>query len=737
MQVVPSARGISGSIQSALGGEANKAGSFAGGAIAGKIKGALAAAGIGAALTAGIKSAIGEGAKLEQSIGGIETLFGKSADKMIANADKAFATAGISANTYMEQATSFSASLLQATGKDTEAAAKYADMAIIDMADNANKMGSNIEDIQNAYQGFAKQNYTMLDNLKLGYGGTKGEMERLLQDAEKISGQEYNIDNLADVYEAIHVVQTELGITGTTAEEGAATLSGSFAAMKAAADNFLGNLALGRNIGPSMVALADTASVYLFDNLIPAIGRIFKSLPTAISAFIKSGLPKIQKNGADLITGLRKGVNKGIPKLIKMGPQMIGKLAGGILKAIPRLLKYGGQMVSSLMGGLTKNTPKLGKSVEGMLGKIIGSLTKALPKILKQGGEMVKNLALGLINYIPTLLGTVQSLVGKVFTLLQQNGPKLAAQMGPIAGKLIGQLLVGIWKATPKVVMAIAKLGLTLVKGLVNQYPAMIQCGANMIKGLASGLAGPVLGFVKPAIAKVVNAILTPIRAITAKIRTVVNAVKNVLGFSGLAGKVRGVFESVRSAITSKIQAAKDKVKGIADKVKSVLGFSGLSSKVRGAFEKVKSAITSKIEAAKDKVKGVVDKIKGFFPFKVGKIFSGIKLPKIHVKGGKAPFGIGGKGSLPSFSVSWNKKGKIFDGPSIAGLGEGGMEAAVPLRGKYMRPFAKTIAQEMPGEAKEQGDIIINLNYDASADATDLLRDINRGVKRYRMAGAF
>ena len=232
VQIVPSAKGISGSIEKTLGGEADAAGVKAGSRISGKIKGALAAAGIGAALGAGITKSIKEGANLEQAIGGIETLFKDSSDQMIKNADNAFRTAGISANTYMEQATSFSASLLQSTGGDTQKAAKAADQAIIDMSDNANKMGTNIQDIQNAYQGFAKQNYTMLDNLKLGYGGTKTEMERLLSDAEKISGQKYDISNLSDVYEAIHVMQTELDITGTSSKEAATTLSGSFASMK-------------------------------------------------------------------------------------------------------------------------------------------------------------------------------------------------------------------------------------------------------------------------------------------------------------------------------------------------------------------------------------------------------------------------------------------------------------------------------------------------------------------------
>ena len=241
VQIMPSAQGISGSISNVLNGESASAGEKAGSTIGSKIKGAIAAAGIGIAL----KNAVVEGAALEQSIGGIETLFKESAGTIEKYAVNAWKTAGISANNYMELATSFSASLLQSLSGDTQQAAKYTQMAITDMSDNANKMGTDMQSIQWAYQGFAKQNYTMLDNLKLGYGGTKAEMERLLADAQKITGVKYDINNLSDVYEAIHVIQGELGITGTTAKEAEHTLSGSFNSMKAAAQNFMGELVLG------------------------------------------------------------------------------------------------------------------------------------------------------------------------------------------------------------------------------------------------------------------------------------------------------------------------------------------------------------------------------------------------------------------------------------------------------------------------------------------------------------
>ena len=278
VQLIPSARGITGKIQSLLNPEASAAGQSAGQSLVSSLVSVMtkviAAAGIGKAFSA----AISEGAALQQSLGGIETLFKGSADKVKGYANEAYKTTGLSANAYMENVTGFSASLLQSLGGDTNKAAETANMAMIDMSDNANKMGTSMESIQMAYQGFAKQNYTMLDNLKLGCGGTKQEMQRLLADAEKLTGVKYDINNLSDVYSAIHAIQENLDITGTTAKEAASTFSGSFESMKAAAQNVLGKLALGENILPSLHALLKTTSTFLFDNFLPMVGNIFSGL---------------------------------------------------------------------------------------------------------------------------------------------------------------------------------------------------------------------------------------------------------------------------------------------------------------------------------------------------------------------------------------------------------------------------------------------------------------------------
>lgn len=278
VQVRPSMDGVASDVRKTFTAEGDQSGSLFGINLVERLKRVIAAAGIGKMIGVSLT----EGGALQQSIGGVETLFGRSCDRVIQAANVAYRTAGLSANAYMENVTSFAASLLQSTGKNTEEAARIADMAMIDMSDNANKMGADMRGIQDAYQGFAKQNYTMLDNLKLGYGGTKAEMERLLEDAQKLTGIKYDISSLSDVYQAIHAIQEELGITGTTAEEAATTMTGSFNAMKAAAQNVLGHLALGDNIRPSLNALSETVSTYLVRNLLPMVGNIAAGIPEAV-----------------------------------------------------------------------------------------------------------------------------------------------------------------------------------------------------------------------------------------------------------------------------------------------------------------------------------------------------------------------------------------------------------------------------------------------------------------------
>lgn len=419
VQIMPSAKGIKGSIQNAIGGEASIAGQKAGSTIGGKIKGALAAAGIGQVL----KSAILEGAALEQSIGGIETLFKNSASTIEQYAVNAWRTAGISANNYMETATSFAASLLQSLSGDTQKAAEYTDMAIRDMSDNANKMGTDMQSIQWAYQGFAKQNYEMLDNLKLGYGGTKEEMERLLADAEKLSGKEYDISNLADVYEAIHLIQQELGITGTTAKEAESTLMGSFNSMKAAAQNFMGELVLGgqlQSVNNSMKTLVESASTFLFNNLMPAIGNIIMSLPGAIGTFLVTAIPQIAMQAGKLIQGLTQGINEGIPQFVETFPILINRWLAKMSEAMPAILSKGAELILKLGQAIIQAIPQL-LTMIGQLWTRLGEWFSQNAGILAQkAGEMVGKMAVYIVQHIPDIIAGMGNLVQGIWNVLKQ-----------------------------------------------------------------------------------------------------------------------------------------------------------------------------------------------------------------------------------------------------------------------------------------------------------------------------
>lgn len=372
VQIVPTAEGISGSISKVLNGESASAGESAGANIAGRIKKAIVAAGIGAAVTKVLKSSMSEGAALQQSyIGGLETLYGDAAEAARGYAREA-AAAGISMNDYSEQAVSFGAALKNAYGGDVKKAAEAANTAIMDMADNSAKMGTDIESVQMAYQGFAKQNYTMLDNLKLGYGGTKTEMERLLADAEKLSGVHYDIDNLGDVYDAIHVIQDDLGLTNVAAKEASETFSGSFNAMKASAQNFLGSLALGENVSASFESLAKTASTFFFNNFIPMLGTILQSLPGVIVTFIQQGIPM-------LLSGL-SGVVSSIAESIKAFASTISaeKVSEWATEMLPKILSSADSIMSKFLEGLLRN---LGKIVAG-IGKIGLAIVKGLGSAL-------------------------------------------------------------------------------------------------------------------------------------------------------------------------------------------------------------------------------------------------------------------------------------------------------------------------------------------------------------------
>lgn len=421
-----------------------------------------ATAAVSGALTGMVAAGVKSYAELEQNIGGVETLFGKDAQKVMENAAKAFQTAGVSANEYMQGVTSFSASLLQSLAGDTSKAADVADMAFRDMSDNANKFGTDMSSIQNAYQGFAKQNYTMLDNLKLGYGGTKTEMQRLLQDAEKFSGIHYDISNLSDVYNAIHVIQQEMGVTGTTAQEAATTIQGSAASMKAAFDNFL-------NGSGSPEQLATAVTTFL-TNITDAIGKLAPSI----------------------LSGITKLLQKVVPQ--------IGKI---LFSLLPQLLSSITDLINQLLEMLTNNKKALEDAIGTLVNDIVNFITQNLPTIIQIGITLLLALASGIANNLDTIVPALIACIMEIVNIFIENIDTIV-QVGIDVMVALG---VGIIKSLPQI-----------IKGIFNALVNLItetnwgSLGTNILKGLLNGM----LNFgtiVKDTIKKVGNKITSQIKS--------------------------------------------------------------------------------------------------------------------------------------------------------------------------------------------------------------------------------
>ena len=518
IQIAPSAKGIKGSITNLLNDEATSAGESSGATLGssliGKVKTVIAAAGIGAA----IASSISEGGKLQQSLGGVETLFKDSADTVKNYASQAFKTAGVSANDYMENVTSFSAALISSCAGDTARAAEIANTAMIDMSDNANKMGTDMQSIQNAYQGFAKQNYTMLDNLKLGYGGTKSEMERLLSDAQKLSGVKYDISNLSDVYEAIHVIQQNLDITGTTAKEAETTLTGSFGQMKAAAQDFLGALSINGDIQGTMSNLVSTASTFLFGNLIPMVVNVATNIPQALVTGIQATLPILKEQGMNLYNTLISGLNSagGDGGWIQQGTTIVTEFIDGIAQQLPQIITTGTEMLTQLIQGIFDNLPQLVTSAGEIIISFIQGFSESLPTIQSSGGNLLMTIVNGILEALPSIIASAGQIIGALANGLITNLPQLLAQ----GASLMAQLVASILTHLPEFINAGLQLILSIASGLFNgignavsnvgQAVSQIQSaftsvdwasiGSNLISGIASGIAGAVKGLVSTAI---------------------------------------------------------------------------------------------------------------------------------------------------------------------------------------------------------------------------------------------
>ena len=458
------------------------------------VKASAAAVGAASAGVAALGTAcINAYADYEQLVGGVETLFKDSAETIHSFADNAYKTAGLSANEYMETVTSFSASLLQSLDGDTEKAAAAADLAITDMADNANKMGTAMESIQYAYQGFAKQNYTMLDNLKLGYGGTKEEMQRLLADAEKLSGVKYDLSSYADIVEAIHVIQTEMGITGTTAKEASTTIQGSVASMKAAWANLMVGMADDTQNFDMLLSNFIESIGTVADNLLPRIGVVIEGMgklvaglapeiASALPTLTNELLPNLVELGVQSISALVQGIQENEDSLAAGALSIVGTLAEGIAELLPMVADTAASLVVSLADGLTESLPDIIPIAIETISTLVENLTENANTIIDAGIQIILALGEGLIAALPQLIETVPQIVINIANVINDNAPKLV----DTALYLITRLAVGLVQAIPTLVVNIPKI----IEAIVAAFMAFqwLNLGKQLIDGVANGV---------------------------------------------------------------------------------------------------------------------------------------------------------------------------------------------------------------------------------------------------------
>ncbi|AKZ50710.1 TPA: hypothetical protein ACQ99M_001399 [Streptococcus pyogenes] len=600
VQIMPSARGISGAISKQLDPEARSAGLSAGSLIGGNlvkmIGGAIAAAGIGKM----ISSALSAGADLQQSFGGIDTLY-KGAETAVKGFAKEAYKAGISANTYAEQAVSMGASLKQSLGGDAVAAAKAANMAIMDMADNSAKMGTDITSIQMAYQGFAKQNYTMLDNLKLGYGGTKEEMKRLLSDAEKLPaamGKKFDLSNYADVVEAIHLVQDNMGIAGVAAEEAKTTFSGSLAAMKSSFTNVLAGLSLGDDIRPALRGLAETTSNFLFGNFIPMVANIFKGLPSAIGTFIGAATPIIASQFQGLMSSLGISIDLSpiTAKFAQIG-QNLQPVFDGLKTAfgqLPSFFTSIGNAVAPVIDTIISGLARLDFSgFEALISAILPALQAGFSNFAAIVGPAISGVVdsfVGMWNAAQPLISILSDALMPVFQIL---GSFLG---GVVKGALMGvsfafdAVKVAIQLVTPIIDLLVQDLN--FVQPVLSVIAEWIGVAIGMFGNL--GTAGQGLSaFIKSAWTNIQTAISTAGTIIS----TVIDYIK--LAFSG-AGSAVGVLKNIFSlawmAMGDAINVAKGIISSVINGIKSAFSsFSSLVSSVGSAVNGVIDSISSTI----------------------------------------------------------------------------------------------------------------------------------------------
>lgn len=612
VQIEPSFDGAVQKIDKEFGGAGKESGkSFSGGfaSVVGTVgKVAMGAAAAGTAAVAGLtKQATDSFANYQQLVGGVETLFSDSADTVLANADRAFTTAGLSANDYMETVTSFSASLLQSLDGDTAAAAEKADKAIIDMSDNANKMGTSMESIQNAYQGFAKQNYTMLDNLKLGYGGTKEEMQRLLADASEIAGVEFDISSYADVVDAIHVMQESMGIAKTTSIEAASTISGSMASVKSSWENVLTAIGTGDadKINETINQLVETASVFA-QNMIPTIeaalggiSQLISQIAPEIAAFIPdlitNVLPSLLSAGVDIVKALSDGVLNALPTLMPVALDVINSMVQLIMELAPQLIQTGFDIILQLANGIAEALPTLIPQIVEVVLQIVQTIIDNIPLLISAANDIVVGLLDGIITALPMLLDALPGLITSVIDALLQSLPIIIQGFTQIFTMLVQHLpeiIQELIEAAPQILFGI-------IGALAENAPLLIEAFVQLFIAVAQALPDIIMVLVESipqSFIEIANAFmgLLPILLDTfSQIFTQLAPVFMQLGqYAQMAWEaIKGAFENVGTWMKTKFTTAVNNVKTVFNTLKTY--FKTVWDAIKNVFSDVGSKFLS------------------------------------------------------------------------------------------------------------------------------------------------
>ena len=552
---------------------------------------ATALAGMVAAATTAVATLTGlsvkQYAEYEQLTGGVETLFKNSSDKVMEYANNAYKAAGMSANEYMNTITGFSASLLQGLGGDTEKAAKIGNMAVEDMADNANKMGTSIELIQNAYQGFAKQNYTMLDNLKLGFGGTKEEMQRLLQEASKISGIKYDISNFSDIIEAIHVIQNEMGITGTTAKEAASTIEGSLSMTKSAWTNLL-------------TGMADDNADFnkLVDNLVNSVGTLGENLLPRIEIAINGIGKLIDKLLPSIINKIPELISSILPGMVQAGINVTSSLVNGIVQSLPMLLEIGLQALTTLGKGIAKNLPTLIPTIVNLMISMCDMIIENLPLIVDVAIDIILALVQGLVSALPTLISEVPRIINSFANAIYNALPQIL-----MAGvQIIGMLIKGLIQSIPTLVANIPQI----IMAIVNVFTLMnwASIGKNLITGIGNGIKSMVSN-------------IGTVAKFTAE--SVVNGIKGIFTSGGSIGRnlISWVTNGISSSVGNLVQATKNVAISAIQGLKNILSWDSAASIGKNLIQGLWNGISNMGGWIMDKIGGfasnIIGGIKDFF----------------------------------------------------------------------------------------------------------------------------